>query len=279
MKDMEEKRSPEFKINIDSAHSDAYIREEKKDIRIEKLNQRVTIISILFPCIIAILLVVSYLDIKNKIMGVHDSGSTEVRQLSMNIDKKTSDLSSQYSSLQESFEKKTAALKSEFQNSIKEIKEAKAEKTEIANSTAEINRQITVFKNDLSAISNKSKGIESGFSQKIAEIIKTLGKIENDIVKLNSGIAGLSASKADKKDIEASARNEQKRYQNELNRFAVDVEDKLNSIRRQLAEVERKIVKTGVTAAQQPKTENTGKTAVSKGALSHPGKIVEQDLQ
>ncbi|MDQ1329768.1 MAG: hypothetical protein QG578_30, partial [Thermodesulfobacteriota bacterium] len=122
MSEMEEKKDPEFKINIDSAHSNAFIREEKKDIRIEKLNQRVTIISILFPCIIAVLLVVSYLDIKNKIMGVHDSGSTEVRNLSVNIDKKTSDLSAQYSHLQDSFEKKTAVLKTEFQNSIKDIK-------------------------------------------------------------------------------------------------------------------------------------------------------------
>lgn len=279
MSEMEEKKDPEFKINIDSAHSNAFIREEKKDIRIEKLNQRVTIISILFPCIIAILLVVSYLDIKNKIMGVHDSGSTEVRNLSVNIDKKTSDLSAQYSHLQDSFEKKTAVFKTEFQNSIKDIKESKAEKTEMTNSAAEINRQLSVLKNDLTSFSNKAKSMEAGFSQKIAEILKTLGKIENDIGKLNSGIAGISASKADKKDIEASVRNEQKRYQNELNHFAGEVEVKLNSIRRQLAEIEKKITQAGVVATQQPKTENTGKAAVLKGTVSHPGKIVEQDLQ
>lgn len=276
---MEEKKAPEFKINFDAVHSDAFIREEKKDIRIEKLNQKITIISIVFPCIIVILLLIIYFDIKNKITGVHDSGSMEIQNLSKDIDKKTAELSSLYSKLEESFEKKTSALKTEFQNSAKDMKETKAEKTEVANSITEINRQISAVRNDLSAVSNKVKGMEAGLAQKITEITKSLGKIENDLAKLHSDIAGISASKADKKDIEASIRNEQKRYQNELNRLAGDVEDKIDSIRRQLSEVEKKTVKMTLPAAQQPKTENTGKPAVSKGAASQPGKIVEQDLQ
>lgn len=279
MKNMEEKKQPEFKINIDAVHSDSFIR-EKKDLRIEKLNQKITIISIIFPCIIVILLLIIYFDIKNKITGVHGSGSMEIQNLSKNIDKKTAELSSHYSKFEESFEKKTSALKAEFQNSAKDMKENKAEKTEVANSITEINRQISAVKNDLSAVSNKVKGMEAGLSQKITDMTKSLGKIENDLAKLHSDIAGISGSKADKKDIEASMRNEQKRYQNELNRLAGDVEDKMDSIRRQLSEVEKKIVKVTLPAVQQqPKTENTGKPAVSKGAASQPGKIVEQDLQ
>lgn len=276
---MEEKKQPEFKINIDAVHSDSFIREEKKDLRIEKLNQKITIISIIFPCIIVILLLIIYFDIKNKITGVHDSGSMEIQNLSKNIDKKTAELSSVYSKLEESFEKKTSVLKTEFQNSVKDVKEVKAEKTEVANAITEINRQISAVRNDLSAVSNKVKGMETGLSQKITEITKSLGKIENDLGKLHSDIAGISGSKADKKDIEASIKNEQKRYQNELNRLAEDVEDKIDSIRKQIGEIEKKTVKMSIQTVQQPKTENTGKPAASKGATSQPGKIVEQDLQ
>jgi len=275
---MEEKKQPEFKINIDAVHSDSFIR-EKKDLRIEKLNQKITIISIIFPCIIVILLLIIYFDIKNKITGVHDSGSMEIQNLSKNIDKKTTELSSLYSKLEESFEKKTSALKIEFQNSAKDMQETKAEKTEVANSITEINRQISTVKNDLSAVSNKVKGMEAGLSQKIMDMTKSLGKVENDLARLHSDIAGISGSKADKKDIEASIRNEQKRYQNELNRLAGDVEVKIDSIKRQIGEIEKKTVKMTLQAVQQPKTENTGKPAVSKGATSQPGKIVEQDLQ
>jgi chromosome segregation ATPase len=276
---MEEKKAPEFKINIDAVHSDSFIREEKKDIRIEKLNQKITIISIIFPCIIVILLLVIYFDIKNKITGVHDSGSMEVKNLSKDIDKKTAELSSHYSKFEESFEKKTSALKTEFQNSVKDVKEVKAEKTEVANSIAEINGQLSAVKNDLLAFSNRVKSMETGLSQKLTDMTKSLGKIENDLAKLHSDIAGIYSSKADKKYIEDYMRNEQKRYQNELNRLAGDVEDKIDSIRRQLSEVEKKMVKMTLPAAQQPKTENTGKPAVSKGAASQTGKIVEQDLQ
>jgi len=275
---MEEKKQPEFKINIDAVHSDSFIR-EKKDLRIEKLNQKVTIISIIFPCIIVVLLLIIYFDIKNKITGVHDSGSMEIQNLSKNIDKKTAELSSHYSKIEESFEKRTSMLKTEFQNSVKDIKEAKAEKTEVANSITEINKQISAVRNDLSAVSNKVKNMETGLAQKITEITKSLVKIENDITKLHSDIAGISASKADKKDIEASIRNEQKRYQNELNRLTGDVEDKMDSIRRQVGEIEKKTLKMTLPAVPQPKTENTVKPAVSKGAASQSGKIVEQDLK
>ncbi|MBU2622576.1 MAG: hypothetical protein KKD92_09700, partial [Proteobacteria bacterium] len=89
---MEEKKPHEFKINIDSVHSDSFIREDKKDIRIEKLNQKITILSIIFPCIVVILILIIYFDIKNKITGVHDSGSMEVKTLSEDIDKKTAEL-------------------------------------------------------------------------------------------------------------------------------------------------------------------------------------------
>ena len=275
---MEEKKQPEFKINIDAVHSDSFIR-EKKDLRIEKLNQKVTIISIIFPCIIVVLLLIIYFDIKNKITGVHDSGSMEIQNLSKNIDKKTAELSSNYSKIEESFEKRTSALKTEFQNSVKDIKEAKAEKTELANSIAEINKQISAVRNDLSAVSNKVKSMETGLAQKITDFTKSLVKIENDITKLHSDIAGISASKADKKDIEASIKNEQKRYQNELNHLAGDVEDKIDSIRRQIGEIEKKTLKMTLPAVQQPKIENTVRPAVPKGAASQSGKIVEQDLK
>ena len=91
----------------------------------------------------------------------------KLRTLSEDIDKKTAELSSLYSKLEESLEKKAAALKTEFQNSSKDMKETKAEKTELANFITEINRQISAARNDLSAVSNKVKGMESGLSQKI----------------------------------------------------------------------------------------------------------------
>ncbi len=276
---MEDKKAPEFKIRIDKERPEHDFQEVKKDLRFEKLNQRVTIISILIPCIIVILLVVSYLDMKNKITGVHYSGSIEVKNLSQNIDKKTAELSSQYAKLEASLDKKTAALKTEFQNLAKDMKETKAEKTEVANSIEEINRQISAARNDISAISTKVKAMEVGLSQKITEITKSIGRIESDLAKLRSDITGISASKADKKDIEAYMRNEQKRYQNELNRLSGDVEDKIDSIRRQIDEIEKKTVKMAPPATQQLKTDNTRQPPVSKGESSQPGKIVEQDLK
>ena len=51
---MAEENPPEFKFSADDQDPEAFYQEELKDLRVEKLSQRVTLLSILLPIIIAI---------------------------------------------------------------------------------------------------------------------------------------------------------------------------------------------------------------------------------
>ena len=46
---MVEENSPEFKFSADDQDPETFYREEIKDLRVEKLSQRVTLLSILLP--------------------------------------------------------------------------------------------------------------------------------------------------------------------------------------------------------------------------------------
>ncbi|MBA3035355.1 MAG: hypothetical protein FP814_02560 [Desulfobacterium sp.] len=302
---MEEDNAPEFKINIDGINPDSFIieekKEEKKDIRIERLNRKITIISILFPCIVVILLMIIYFDIKNKIAGVHDSGATEVQNLSKTIDKKSAEYSSLYSNLEDSFKKKISdvdkmglslkanidkmgvSLKTEVKNSVNEIrKEAKDNDIKTTNSMAQINKQLTDTQKDISAVSSKIKDVSSDITPKISSITEKLNKIENDFVKfrtsLNATVSEKIASKADKKEIEQAIKNEQNRFDYELSQLEKNVEQKINAIKRQLYELEHKTIKTPTPQALPLKPDNTYSKPYIKDSPSKPGKIIEQDL-
>ncbi len=51
---MAERKPSEFRFNVDDQEPDEFYHEEMKDLRVEKLSQRITLISILLPCLIAV---------------------------------------------------------------------------------------------------------------------------------------------------------------------------------------------------------------------------------
>jgi DNA repair exonuclease SbcCD ATPase subunit len=292
-----EKKDTEFKIHIDKERHDHDFHEAKKDLRYEKLNQRVAIISILIPCIIIILIAYSYFDTRDKISGLHSSGIDEIQRLSRDFDKKISDLSIQYSKSEESFNKKLVeadkkgqSIKSNLENLIKKTEETKADKTEVSGAVSSLNSQLSSLKNDLASVSVKVKDINTGFAQKISDLSKAIAGTDGELSKLHADISKMSAGKADKKEMELLLRDQLKIYQNEINRLSREFDGKIEVVRKHLIDLEKKIeakeaeLKAAKPApsipAQQSKPDSLPKpAAASKSAAPKPGAIVEQDLK
>ena len=78
-------------FNFDSVEDEEYAgelyREELKDLRVEKINQRVTIITILIPCLIGAVLYIAYRDLTGRVTKSEFSGSKEVQALSEGLEK------------------------------------------------------------------------------------------------------------------------------------------------------------------------------------------------
>ncbi len=302
---MEEDNTPEFKINIDGVHPDSIISEErqedKRDNHLERLNRKITLILILFPIVTLLLIIFIYSNINKKIAGVHDSGTTEVQNLSKTIDKKTAEFSSLYSKLEDSFEKKISSvekmglsLKKELKNTVNEIKketndsvyeikkEAKDNESKITNSIMQINKQLTGTQKDISEISGKIKDAGNDTSLKISSINEKVSRIENDFVKfrtsLNAAISEKINSKADKQEIELAIIKEQKRFQYELSKLEKNIEEKINAIKRQLYDMEHKAVKTSPPQTLPLKPDNSTDKSIIKESSPKASKIIEQDL-
>ena len=72
----------------DDAVVAALHRQEIHDLRIEKLGHRITIISVILPCLVGAILFFAYLDIKDRVFSVQNSGQTEVKIISEDLEAK-----------------------------------------------------------------------------------------------------------------------------------------------------------------------------------------------
>ena len=85
---MTEDKSSDFKFRIDEESPDSVFQDEIRELRLEKLSKRVTIVSILIPCLIGGLIAIAYLDLKKRVFINQDTGAKTVQGLSKDMDAK-----------------------------------------------------------------------------------------------------------------------------------------------------------------------------------------------
>jgi len=77
---------PEFKFDGDDQESESFYHEELKDLRVEKLSQRLTLLTILLPCLIAVAIYFGYQNLSGRVSQGHDTGSLEIQRLTKELD-------------------------------------------------------------------------------------------------------------------------------------------------------------------------------------------------
>ena len=76
----------EFKFNGDDSEPDSYYHEEFRDLRIEKISQRVTVLTILLPCLMAVAAYFGYQNLVGKVSQDRNTGSQEIQRLTKDLE-------------------------------------------------------------------------------------------------------------------------------------------------------------------------------------------------
>ena len=198
---MNTKKSKEFNFNEigDDEYPDSLYQEEMKDLRVEKINQRVTIITILLPCLIGVILFIAYRDLTSRVNRSEFSGSKEVQALSEELEEKFKNIATQFTTVQTSLEEKITSvektagdlnekfkklnnidesLKQNIDKSgttLKTISASKVDKKEHAAAMEEINKSLSRIRQDLDALAPINQDIKS-LSSEMQAIDKRLKK-------------------------------------------------------------------------------------------------------
>ena len=195
----------EFRFNGDDQEPESYYREEFKDLRIEKLSQRVTLLTILLPCLIAVAIYFGYRNLADRVSQSHDTGSLEFQRLtkeledlSKNFNDKLITFSTTLSTQDKDFgttiegrifaiNKDIGKLQHDFkslnedlkrtlkqnQDTIEKLKASKADKKSQAVAVEKINASIKPLKKEL----QKLKAIQ----QELKTVSTVMAKLESNL--------------------------------------------------------------------------------------------------
>jgi chromosome segregation ATPase len=206
---MAERKPPEFRFNSDDQEPDEFYQEEVKDLRIEKLSQRITLISILLPCLIAVAIYLGYRDLTGRVNQGQDSGNIEVQKLSNQMQ----ELSKKFDEKLNTFSTALAAQDQDIDNSI-------------SGKLNTINNNIEVLNQSMKALDQNLKQTKSA----LTKLDKTkvdkknqeaaIAKLEADLNPLKTEFQSLTEIRADLKSVSSEIKNLASRFTEEMQKNA-----------------------------------------------------------
>jgi hypothetical protein len=292
---MTEKESKKFKMPMDDETLEFQVQEDLDDLKVEKLHKRITRISIIIPCLVVIIILAAYFDLKKNLSSVNTKGNMGVETLSKELESRFSSLSIKEANIEETLGKKIAALEKatsslqtatkEATTAIKYIRSARKKDNENTSSAIKkIEKTLASIPKDLEKISSDLKAINKTSSAKLVIFSQFMDSSENDLQTIRSDISSLKSSKVDR----TALKDQQKVYQLALRQLTTNLEDRIKSIENMLkvqAKVNAPVKKQSQTKPEKSMSSNQTKTTSAPSSsssketdISKPDSIVEQDL-
>lgn len=174
--------------------SAALYKEELNDQKIEKLGNRLTIISVILPCLIGAILVYGYFDIKKRVMIIHDSGQTQVDIVATEFESKLNAMEVELAKIKFSIEKDIPELRQQT-ISIQDEQTLLAEKK---SDKEETEKNIAVIKESLQKITDQYQGVLHILDRTNQETLTIINENSKALdKKIDASIASVKAIQAD----------------------------------------------------------------------------------
>lgn len=293
---MNAKESKEFNFNEigDDEYPESLYQEELNDLRVEKINQRVTIITILLPCLIGVILFIAYRDLTGRVSQSEFSGSKEVQALSEELEDKFKNIATQFTTVQASLderitpiEKTITDLNENFKKlniidenlkqnldksgtTLKTISASKVDKKEHAAAIEKINKSLSLIRkelealapinNDIRSLSSEMQAIDQRLKKDLTSLSETMAKSDNDLIQIQNDLAKLADRKLDKASLELEILKARKNYERTLDETVIKLDRRMDSLLKKIKQLERNLrqLEAAATQTATPKTPKTG---------------------
>lgn len=275
------RRPSNFRVQFDDDPNALY-RSDWDELKIEKLGQRMTLFFILFPCLIGIVLLVAYLDIKGRVTQTGSSGVSGYQKLSQDLESRFSSLSLKQAKLEEALSKKTAALEQADITAKAAIAKTGADLKTLASSVSD-KKQLQQLRGDISKLEKSIAPVQDGLqtissdieildkrvTQELTDIAAAIAKTQKGLAALKSDLNNLSKSTMGTKELGLTLKKEAVVYATRLNAATKKVALQIAVIEKQIQIMQNKITQLEKTpkTAPVPKALKPQKT-VKPGTVS-----------
>ena len=231
----------------ETSASDANFLSDAENLKLEKLNTRVTLIAVLIPCLLVVILAVAYLDIKKRVITTQNSGSMGVQNLSKDLESRFSNLSLKQAKFEEQLqvqakavETAAAAMKVDLKKQ-GDLIERRLAKVPDPATIEKLEKQVQAMTSALSTLRQETSDLSAAFdtfdeelAQKIQLIANGLQGDQGRIQKIETSLQRLDKEKIGKAAMDLAM---------DLERLSLQemVKDKLREMDKTLAGVEKTV--------------------------------------
>lgn len=281
---MEKHEDSQFVLGSGDDHShEKMYQEEMLRKRLDKVGMKVTMISFILPCIIGVIFFIAYKDIKQRVSRVHDTGTTEVLNLSKDFDSRILSISKKLAELESSLANQEKAATSSVnklkrralrnEKDISFLSTSKPSKKTLNKVQEDIDNQITPMQISLDKLSATVSSIDKRVEDETKKVSGRAWKNKLALDKIEKNISSIESKFVGKKSFETELKKEKAFYQLKINELSKQLKANDKLIKSLQAKI--KTLEAGKKGAIKPSSGNKAKTS---GAAASDGKIIEQDL-
>lgn len=251
-----------FRMRLDEDVDDDAGPTQVGDLRIEKLNHRITFIGILTPILIIIILTVAYLDIKRRVIQTEDSGAATAQNLTEDVESRFSTLSLKQARFEEalnslqdqtnqSIAKAQVALK-KLDESLKHYQSVAVSQKEMKSTAHKIEMNMANLSKSIDDIRTQVDTATHTFQSRMGEMGQEVTGLASRFNDLHDKMTDLEQTKIDKAALDLALKLETLKTKQLFNM-------QLDEIRSQIKSAEQKISRlnarqhTSAPASSPPK--------------------------
>jgi chromosome segregation ATPase len=294
-----------FQFSADDDEPEAILQDELRELKIEKLGQRVTLLTILIPCMIGVILVITYLDIKDRVTRSYDTGAIGVQKLSKDLASKFSSLSLEQAKINDiqaktipELKKSAAFLKSritKLQKSMSQVTTSTISQDELTRVTENLSNKIADIPQDLKpdfealTLTNDQTAEDT---QRISDDLKLLSdnmaEIDNRIASIRINIETVGEEAISRDELELALKLKEIGYRQSLLDKTAMLDKDIQALRKEVKDLKKSNISSSNAApatppqlpiSQKPASGNEStKPAGDKPATMESGGIVEQTI-
>ena len=283
---MREKNASTFQFGNDEESPETIFQEELQELKIEKLSNRVTLLIILIPFMIGIIIVIAYLDIKNRVTRTHNTEATSIERISKDLETKFSFLSLEQAKIKDIhskkmplFEKSIAFLQSGREEMSQAIESLNGKNQELSDSMMVESDSMKVEIETFKDIGNQmAKDVEDA-SNNLYALTETLTEMKDGLDRLNTDISNLSEEKIGKKQLNLALKLKEISNRQELLEIKTTLDKRINNLKRQpnnFQSSQGQTVAVQTIKGSKRSKEKPGQPEISPTAIPSTDKSEEQ---
>jgi len=251
---MDSRNTDNFDIQIPEEDRPATLLGDQDLYRsLEKLSQRVTIITILIPVLVALIGYLVYRDIRLLVSQTQDLSAKELTAIARNLESNLSNLSINHAKLEEAFRTSIDQHQTEFTQlkeqieklslRVDELKAVKLDKNDLPVEVNKLDAKLTAAQKEakgaVDKLTSDQKSFEKKYGEDIAKIADQLNAITTAVAECQADLGLISGEKADKKQLEVMLKGYEKKLQDIADNLSHSVESQLTSVKASIRELEK----------------------------------------